>query len=158
MCVGVTCTHQQRFCETESTFAMADVNGTNLYIGTECSVLRRRRGCCSGNNNQEYNLRNRSDSATTVTKLRFRNTNCANCSATISTGIRSATRLLVSVEWWALDDPGISSNLRLCTSSHVIQDSRFLLLSVCQAPSDSSFVRLRLHELCTSKTLRLLLL
>ena len=141
-----------------STFAMADVNGTNLYIGTQWSVPRRRRGYCSGNNDQEYNIRNRSNSATTVTKLRIHNTDCANCSATISTGIRSATRLLVSVEWWALDGPGISSNLRLCTSSHEIQDSRIILLSVCQAPSESSFVRLRLHELCTSNTLRLLLL
>ena len=32
--------------------------------------------------------------------------------------------LRVSVEWWALDGPGISSDSRLCTSSHEIQDSR----------------------------------
>ena len=33
-----------------------------------------------------------------------------------------------------------------------------ILMSVCQAPSESSFDELRLHELCTSIILRLLLL
>ena len=66
--------------------------------------------------------------------------------------------LLVSVGGSTLDDPEISSVLRLCTSSHGIRESRIILLSVCQAPSESSFDKLRLHKLCTSITLRLLLL
>ena len=159
-----------------ATFAMADVGGTNLILELSCvgnvqacvpvcasaceicdqsaSTGTVRRGYCSGNNDQDCNIKNSlkfiHDCARLCPVLRCYHHKNQVCG--------TPHPLLVSVGGSTLDNPEISSVLRLCTSSHGIRESRIILLSVCQAPSESSFDKLRLHKLCTSITLRLLLL
>ena len=120
-----------------------------------------RRGYCSGNNDQDCNIKNSLKFSHDCDKGSESTTQTVPSATLLSaqeSGLRHASSASRSVGGSALDNPEISSVLRLCTSSHGIRDSRIILLSVCQAPSESSFDKLRLHKLCTSITLRLLLL
>merc|ERR1712107_199086 len=89
------------------------------------------------------------------------NRSCVNCSAAISTGIRSAARLIRFSFPLSGGRSMAQGSRRICGCARQSMKFRTLaviLMSVCQAPSESSFDELRLHELCTSIKLRLLLL
>ena len=152
--LGLSCVGDASECVPVCALA-CEICDRSASTGTVC------KGYCSGNNDRDCTSRIRSNSATTVTKNpnpQHRLCPVLRCYQHRDQVCGTPHPLLVSVGWSALDNLKISPFLRLYTSGHGIRNSRIILLSVCQAPSESSFDKLRLHKLCTSIALRLLLL